>query len=55
LMEQSIHFPKTHDLLDLVARLGAHRPTVPRLTRGLRFLNYFAVDVRYPPVVITKR
>jgi HEPN domain-containing protein len=47
--------PRTHDLVKLLDHLLPHDPTVAKLRRGLRSLNPYAVDVRYPMTDATKR
>lgn len=46
--EKDVDFPKTHDL-EMLAKLSM--PSLPELTAfidRLRFLNAFAVEIRYP-------
>jgi len=48
LSEQSIHIPKIHDL---EALLKSCQPSLPRLIDDLddaRYLNAFAIEIRYP-------
>src|SRR5260370_27708560 len=46
--------PRTHDLVKLLGNLLPHDPTLGKLRRGLRSLNPYAVDVRYPMTDATK-
>jgi len=56
LQERNVPFPRTHNLLSLLALLP---PTDyvrrRRLRRGLIFLERYAVDVRYPGIRAIKR
>ena len=47
--------PRTHNLVKLLGHLLPHAPTLAKLRRGLRSLNPYAVDVRYPMTDATKR
>jgi HEPN domain-containing protein len=55
LEELSLAVAKTHDLVLLLATLIPHHPSLRLLRRGLKFLNEFAVDPRYPGRNPTKR
>ena len=55
LVEQGLTVPKTHKLLDLLALLAAVYSTLRSFKRGLQTLTEFAVDPRYPVMVVTKR
>jgi HEPN domain-containing protein len=55
LQEGGIIFPKSHDLLHLLGLLLPGDATLKTLWRGLRTLNRYAVDFRYPGVNATKR
>ncbi len=55
LVEHGIHFPKTHNLLTILHLLLPQYPTLRTFRRGLRYLGKFAVEGRYPMVVVTKR
>jgi HEPN domain-containing protein len=56
LQERVVQFPRTHNLLSLLALLPpADQARLRGLRRGLTFLERYAVDVRYPGVRATKR
>jgi HEPN domain-containing protein len=48
LQERAVSFRRTHDLLELLALLRPHEPTLDLLKRGLGFLSKFSVEYRYP-------
>jgi HEPN domain-containing protein len=48
LVEQSLSFPKTHDLESLTKLCLPTLPELAPLMNGLRFLTSFAVEIRYP-------
>ena len=47
--------PRTHDLVALLLLLLPHDATLGKLRRGLRVLNPYAVDIRYPIKDTTKQ
>src|SRR5436189_6262598 len=53
--EQGQHVPRTHDLEDLLGLLLASHPALATYRRGLKLLNRYAVDARYPGFHTTKR
>src|SRR5436190_475474 len=55
LQEMGIVFPKSHDLLKLLGLALPHDSSLQKLWRGLRTLNRYAVDFRYPGENATKR
>jgi HEPN domain-containing protein len=55
LEELSLAVAKTHDLVQLLAALLPHHPSLGPLRRGLKLLTGFAVDPRYPGLNPTKR
>lgn len=55
LEEQGLAVRRTHDLLRLLAELLPHYPSLAGLRRGLAVLTDYAVDVRYPGDMPTKR
>jgi HEPN domain-containing protein len=48
LVLKKLDFPKTHDLLDLLAILTENEPLLDVLKPELRILNPFSVQFRYP-------
>jgi len=48
LVLKKLDFPKTHDLLDLLAILTENEPLLDVLKPELRILNSFSVQFRYP-------
>ncbi|MEW6109691.1 MAG: HEPN domain-containing protein [Nitrospirota bacterium] len=48
LVLNKLDFPKTHDLLDLLAILTENEPLLDVLKPELRILNPFSVQFRYP-------
>jgi HEPN domain-containing protein len=48
LVLKKLDFPKTHDLLDLLAMLTENEPLLDVLKPELRILNPFSVQFRYP-------
>ncbi|MBS1126420.1 MAG: hypothetical protein H6Q93_409 [Nitrospirae bacterium] len=48
LVMKKLDFPKTHDLLDLLAILTENEPLLDVLKPELRTLNPFSVQFRYP-------
>ena len=48
LVLEKLDFPKTHDLLDLLAILTENEPLLDVLKPDLRILNPFSVQFRYP-------
>lgn len=48
LVLKKLDFPKTHDLLDLLAILTENEPLLDVLKPDLRILNPFSVQFRYP-------
>ena len=50
LTEQSVPFPRTHDLEALAKLCLASLPEVSTYMHALRYLTAFAVEVRYPGV-----
>jgi len=48
LVLKKLDFPKTHDLLDLLAILNENEPLLDVLKPELRILNPFSVQFRYP-------
>jgi HEPN domain-containing protein len=55
LEELNFHVPKTHNLTLVLDRLLPHHSELISLRRGLKFLNLFAVEIRYPGENATKR
>jgi len=55
LEELGLTIPRTHNLDDLLALLRPHHPSLGALRRGLIFLTDFAVGVRYPGEIASKR
>jgi HEPN domain-containing protein len=55
LEELGLSVPRTHDLEKLWTLLQPRHPVLKPLTRGLRFLTPFAVDIRYPDERAKKR
>jgi HEPN domain-containing protein/predicted nucleotidyltransferase len=55
LEELGIVVAKTHKLVNLLTKLQRDHPTLRSLRRGLRFLDKFAVDPRYPGMNASKR
>jgi hypothetical protein len=53
--ELGLAVPKIHYLVQLLATLLPHHPTLRSLRRGLLFLTVFAVDTRYPGKNASKR
>src|SRR5438045_1635572 len=47
--------PKTHFLHTLVQLLAPNYPSLSAINRGMRFLNRFAVETRYPGDQATRR
>jgi len=54
LQESGAPVPRTHELVALLSLVTRHY-RLRGLLRGLSFLTGFAVDMRYPPVLSTKR
>ena len=48
LVSLRVEFPKTHDLDELLDLLATVRPLVAADLEGIRFLNPFGVQIRYP-------
>lgn len=48
LCENNVHFPKTHDLRQLIALLNSAYPLWSSLTDRARRLSFFSIDTRYP-------
>lgn len=48
LVEHSVYFPRTHDLLVLLDLAGSMRTTLEAIRDALVHLSPYAVDVRYP-------
>jgi HEPN domain-containing protein len=55
LEELSLHVPRTHNLVDLLALVLPYHGSLRRFRRGLDFLTRFAIDTRYPGDDATKR
>jgi HEPN domain-containing protein len=55
LAELNQNIPRTHILRDLLATLRPFHPSLQQFSQGLRFLTRFAVGVRYPEMIATKR
>jgi HEPN domain-containing protein len=53
--ELTLPIPKTHDLALLLRTLLPHHRGLRSVSRGMAFLNGFAVDVRYPGRDANKR
>ena len=48
LCENNVHFPKTHDLRQLLTLLNSDYPLWSSLTDQARRLSFFSIDTRYP-------
>lgn len=55
LQEQGHMVPRTHSLHHLLSLLLPRAPSLGLIRRGLRMMDRFAVDVRYPDYNATKR
>src|SRR4051794_39229936 len=55
LEEQGLNMPRTHDLEDLLGLLLQAHPILKLQRRGLKSLNRYAVDARYPGFRTVKR
>lgn len=53
--EQGLTVPRTHDLEDLLSLLLRYHPHLWTLRRGLKTLNRYAVEPRYPGFHSSKR
>jgi HEPN domain-containing protein len=54
LQERGTYFPRTHDLVDLLALLGAPVSGLATQTSDLKWLTTHAVEIRYPGTSSTK-
>jgi HEPN domain-containing protein len=54
LQERAIYFPRTHDLVDLLALLGGPVGSLTTQTSDLQWLTTHAVEIRYPGTSSTK-
>lgn len=48
LIHDKVHFPRTHDLVQLKLLCSARRPDITGIEEPVAFLAPFAVNVRYP-------
>jgi HEPN domain-containing protein len=55
LEELGLPVTKTHELDGLLTSLRPHYPALGSLRRGLLFLSGFAVEARYPEMIVRKR
>ncbi|HEX3149986.1 MAG TPA: HEPN domain-containing protein [Gemmataceae bacterium] len=55
LVENSVNFPKSHDLDRLLLLVLPIHPSLRSFRRGMLYLSEFAVEVRYPEYNASKR